>query len=326
MVLAHFYIWFNVTSWNRAKKDYPLIGRYSSDQVSVMRTQVRQAKSAGISGFIVSWKSTPALNTRLSQLVQIARQEHFKLAITYETRDFNRTALPGPQVANDLGAFANQYATDPVFDIFGKPLVVLSGSWQFSTDDIRAVTTPLRSRLLILASEKTADTYATVAPYVDGDLYYWSSVDPFTMKGYTERLQALGNAVRSTGGLWIAPVAPGYDGRLIGGTAVVDRRDGATLRAEWQAALSTAPSAIGVISWNEFSENTYIEPSVTYGTTSLDVLKDLIQSKTPSGELDSSDPVGRGSTTAPLVILGGTAAVFVVCIGAIVRRGLRTHP
>ncbi len=36
-VLAYYYIWFNPTSWNRAKSDYPLFGRYSSDDVPVMR-------------------------------------------------------------------------------------------------------------------------------------------------------------------------------------------------------------------------------------------------------------------------------------------------
>ncbi|HEX6034325.1 MAG TPA: hypothetical protein VFY83_07815, partial [Anaerolineales bacterium] len=36
-VLAYYYIWFDTESWNRAKTDYPLLGRYSSDDASVMR-------------------------------------------------------------------------------------------------------------------------------------------------------------------------------------------------------------------------------------------------------------------------------------------------
>ena len=60
LVLAHYYIWFTPGSWNRAKKDIPLAGRYSSDDIEVMRTHVRQAQAAGIDGFIVSWKSTAA--------------------------------------------------------------------------------------------------------------------------------------------------------------------------------------------------------------------------------------------------------------------------
>src|SRR5687767_3245771 len=30
-LLAYYYIWFDVSSWDRAKTDYPLLGRYSSD-------------------------------------------------------------------------------------------------------------------------------------------------------------------------------------------------------------------------------------------------------------------------------------------------------
>src|SRR3954464_11288013 len=97
-VLAYYYIWYNVTSWNRAKSDYPLAGRYSSDEPSVMRRQIEEAKSAGIDGFIVSWKSTPVLNQRLAQLVDIARAENFKLALIYEGLDFNRNPLPTARV------------------------------------------------------------------------------------------------------------------------------------------------------------------------------------------------------------------------------------
>jgi hypothetical protein len=55
VILAHYYIWFDATSWNRAKTDFPAIGRYSSDQASVMREHVAMAKSAGIDWFIVCW-------------------------------------------------------------------------------------------------------------------------------------------------------------------------------------------------------------------------------------------------------------------------------
>jgi hypothetical protein len=325
IVLAHFYIWFDANSWNRAKIDFPLVGRYSSDQASVMRQQIKEAKSAGIDGFIVSWKSTPTLDHRLAQLVAIAREENFKLGITYQTRDFGKNPLPAPRISHDLADFEERYAGDAVFDIFGKPLVVLSGTWQFSTADIKQIAEPLRSKLLIVASERSAADYARVAPYVGGDLYYWASVNPETMQGYQQKLVDLGNAVRSYGGVWIAPAAPGFDARLIGGQSAVDRRGSATLRAEWQAALSSLPNAIGIISWNEFSENTYIEPSQKYGTTALDTVRDLAGAAGPSGELDSSTPDGGGSSVPPIAIVSGTALVFVACIVTLVRRGWRAR-
>jgi hypothetical protein len=63
-VLAYYYIWFDTQSWDRAKTDYPILGRYSSSSVDVMRQHIKWAKEAGITGF-VSWKSTDKLNERL---------------------------------------------------------------------------------------------------------------------------------------------------------------------------------------------------------------------------------------------------------------------
>src|SRR5438093_1448565 len=76
--LAYYYIWFDVKSWDRAKIDYPLLGRYSSDDLAVMQQHVQWAKAAGINGFIVSWKNTDVLNRRLGQLIDLAEKENFK--------------------------------------------------------------------------------------------------------------------------------------------------------------------------------------------------------------------------------------------------------
>src|SRR6185312_16942107 len=71
-VLAYFYIWYSQGSWDHGKRDVPQLGPYSSDDAQVMRQQIRWAKQAGITGFIVSWKNTPVLTPRLEQLVKIA--------------------------------------------------------------------------------------------------------------------------------------------------------------------------------------------------------------------------------------------------------------
>ncbi len=271
-VLAYYYIWFDPQSWGRAKTDYPLLGRYSSDDANVMRQHIRWAKNAGITGFIVSWKSTDALNRRLAQLVEIAQQEDFKLAINYEGLNFDRAPLPAKQVDADLNYFISHYANNSVFDIFGKPMVIWSGTWKFSPEDIQSVVQDKRGHILVLASEKDVKGYQRLAAFVDGDAYYWSSVNPATYSGYSDKLMAMAQAVHANGGLWIAPAASGFDARLIGGTTVIDRKNGETLLTEIDTALRSAPDALGLISWNEFSENSYIEPSKNYGDLYLKVL------------------------------------------------------
>ena len=271
-VLAYYYIWFDTKSWDRAKADYPLLGRYSSDDADVMRQHIQWAKEAGIDGFIVSWKSTEKLNRRLDQLVKIAEQESFKLAIIYEGLDFDRHPLPPEQVDADLNYFVQHYAYHPVFDLFKKPLVIWSGTWKYSVDEIKNVTETKRNNILILASEKNVEGFQRLSDYVDGDAYYWSSVNPDTHPGHLDKLTAMGETIHEQGGIWIAPAAPGFDARLVGGTSVVERKSGQTLRTELETALQSLPDAIGLISWNEFSENSHIEPSQNYGNLYLKVL------------------------------------------------------
>lgn len=272
--LAYYYIWFDPQSWDRAKKDFPLLGHYSSDDAAVMRQHIRWAKAAGIDGFIVSWKSNDKLNHRLDQLVGIADEENFKLAIIYESLDFHRNPLPLNQVGSDLTYFIEHYSRHPAFDLFEKPLIIWSGTWEFPVDEIRKITENMREHALILASEKNLEGYQRLSAFVDGDAYYWSSVNPNTHSGYSDKLLAMGDAIHKNNGIWIAPAAPGFDARLIGGNSVVERKEGETLRTELKTALQSLPDAIGLISWNEFSENSHIEPSQNYGNLYLKVLAD----------------------------------------------------
>jgi len=264
-LLAYYYIWFDESSWSRAKTDLPQLGRYSSDDPAVMRQHLAWAKAAGIGGFIVSWKSTPTLNRRLAQLIQLANAEQFKLLIIYQGLDFYRNPLPIDRIASDLDDFLSQFASAEPFYLFDRPVVIWSGTWKFSPEEIEQVAGPRRARLRILASERSTEAYARLAGLVDGNAYYWSSVDPTTFPNYPARLAEMGAAVHAGGGLWIAPAAVGFDARLIGGTRVVDRKDGQTLQLQLNAALGSSPDALGLISWNEFSENSYLEPSQAYG-------------------------------------------------------------
>lgn len=322
-VFAYYYIWFTPTSWNRAKTDYPLAGRYSSDEVSVMEAHVDEAQRAGIDGFIVSWKHTPALDRRLAALAEIAERKRFALWIIYQGLDFAREPLPVARVADDLRWFADTYAAHPAFNRHGPPVVIWSGSWRFSPADIAAAADPVRDRVRVLGSERDVDGIERLAGTIDGDAYYWSSVDPDTFPGYDEKLAAMGRAAQRNGGLWIAPVAPGFDARLVGGTRIVDREDGQTLRRQWSAATSSVPDALAIISWNEFSENSHIEPSRQYGARYLEIVHDLTGAPAPFVDDFSSDaPAGPGGVSG-LLVLAGTLAFLVGTSVALWRRTRR---
>jgi hypothetical protein len=321
-VLAYYYIWFNTTSWDRAKIDYPLLGRYSSADPVIMRQHIEMAKSVGIDGFLVSWKNTPELNARLETLTRVARKENFHLGIVYQGLDFARQPLPNAQVRLDLQLFADDYADDPVYKIFRQPVVIWTGSYLQSPSDIARVVAPVADKLLVLGSAKTVEEYRASADILDGNAYYWSSVDP-TMQGYQQKLIDMGEAVHRAGDLWIAPLSPGFDARLVGGTREIPRDGGQTLRTEYNAAIVSEPDALGVISWNEFSENSHIEPSERFGDQSLRTLGDILGTRPPQGvPVDSSSsferPGGMTSFGALTVMLLGLAVLSIVA--ALVRR------
>jgi hypothetical protein len=323
-VLAYYYIWYTPTSWQRAKRDLPLLGPYSSDQARVMRQHVRWAKRAGIDGFIVSWKSTPALDRRLARLVRIADAEHFKLALIYEGLDFELRPLPAGRVANDLKHFADRYARDPAFQLFGpKPAVIWSGTWKFPTGAVAAVTRQVRGRLQVLASEKNVRGYRRLAAHVDGDAYYWSSVD-LTTPQYPGKLNVMGSAVHARHGLWIAPAAPGFDGRLTGGSRIVPRRNGATLRREFAGALGSSPDAVGLISWNEFSENSQIEPSRAYGSRYLRVVANMLGAAAAAiPDFDSDQQPAHGTAYGLPLLVGAGALCLAGVVLLLYRRRQR---
>jgi hypothetical protein len=72
--------------------------------------------------------------------------------------------------------------------------------------------------------------------------------------------------------VFAATVSPGYDDTHLGDSSshrVTDRAGGAYYEAQWTAALDGVPDWILITSWNEWYENTGIEPSVLYGDSYL---------------------------------------------------------
>ena len=297
-VYAYFYQWFTPSSWDRAKQDYPVAGRYSSDDPTILRAQVHQAKSAGIDGFLTSWKSTVPLNRRLDLLVTAAKAEKLDLGVVYEALDFNRNALPVATVEHDMVYLLDRWGTDLTSTYYGRPLIIWTGTDQYSRAEVQQVRAALRGRAYLLAASRSVAGYERVADLVDGEAYYWSSADP-TAPSTKSKLSAMGEAVHAHQGLWFAPAASGFDGRSLGGTRVIDRADGRTLAASLDNAYASQPDAVAVISWNEWSENTYIEPGGRYGDQELVALRDYLAARGRGlpGDIASGDS-SQGDTAS----------------------------
>jgi hypothetical protein len=181
---------------------------------------------------------------------------------------------PAAEIINDLNYFSRSYGSDPAFAnrFSPRPLVMLLASRKLSPGTLSTVSRATRARLFLLGDE-TASSWSTDGPLLDGTSYYWSSENP---SQYTrDSLISLGNQVHAAGKPWFSPFTPGFGNQLQGGTCV-PRNHGATLAAAWSGNGASHPDGWMGISWNEFVENTYLEPSLAYGTTYLDQLRRLI--------------------------------------------------
>lgn len=277
-VYAYFYQGFNAMSWDHAKLDLPLAGPYNSDDPQVLRNQVGQAKSAGIDGFLTSWKSTDTLDRRLDLLVHAAQSQNFDLGVVYGALDFLKQPLPVETVKHDMVYLVQRWASLLTSRYYGRLVIIWTGTDQYSTAEVRAVKAALGNRVYLLATAHNVSGYERVAKIVDGESYYWPSADP-TSSTTIAKLAALSQAVHDHHGLWVAPAASGYNGSALGGTRVIGRDNGRTLVTAMDNAYASTPDAVAVISWNEWSENTSIEPGRKYGDRELQALRAYLRAR-----------------------------------------------
>ena len=260
---------------------------------------IQWAKQAGIDGFIVSWKSTPVLNRRLERLVEVADAERFKLLVIYQGLDFDREPLPASGSRADLDFFSSRFADDQAFDVFDKPLVIWSGTWRFSRARDGEVTEPRRG----------------TAP----DTRLGAQRGGLPARGGAGRRQRL--LLVSVNPRHLSPATPRssrrWARRSTPAAASGSRRRRPASTRDWSAARASSsagtarrcarsstrrrlvPDAVGLISWNEFSENTHIEPSREHGSRYLEVVADVRGARLPElRDFDSSEPAATESATA----------------------------
>jgi hypothetical protein len=85
--------------------------------------------------------------------------------------------------------------------------------------------------------------------------------------------------------LWISTISPGWDDLRSGCKADIrvnnqvhrlDRANGETYKASFEAAINSNPDWLIVGSFNEWVEGTYIEPSEQYGNKYMEMTKEFI--------------------------------------------------
>jgi hypothetical protein len=280
LVLAFFYPWAQHWNWSSDRlRDQPL-SMYSTDLPDEVAQSLRDARAAGLDGVIVSWRGDTNWNDRRLEIVlDQAQTLGLRVSILVETllaRDLLSDGSHGPVVANVMHQWLEKafdvFVQHPAFlKVGGRPVVFVYVADAYPPEEWRTMVESLkhsgRNMFLMadsldpafLESFNGAFTYAT-APISRRDLEAFDSDQALRTQSYN---LLLGGERRVDA----ATVSPGYDDSLLGRetTLVVDRANGALYDAQWRAAVAAQPDWILITSWNEFWENTHIEPSTLFG-------------------------------------------------------------
>ncbi len=267
--------------------DIPSVGLEDQGLAATFDSNIKTAVAYGITGFVADWAgvgtasqgpTSSGYNGRLDLLIHrvdawnAAHSQKFRLALDFAA--FGNYSRPAAAMINDLNYFIGRYGSDRAFanSFSGRPLAMIIGSRKYSEATIAAISAATRGSLFLLGDETSA-SLARDAAYLDGSSYYWSSESPAN-SGAKTQIASLGSQLHGAGKPWFAPFTAGYDSVLIGGHCV-PRNGVSTLDTIWSWNRASRPDAWFGISWNEYVENTYLEPSLKYGATYLAEVKRL---------------------------------------------------
>ncbi|MCL4545491.1 MAG: glycoside hydrolase family 99-like domain-containing protein [Chloroflexi bacterium] len=260
-VLALFYAWFGLPSWNASKMADLPVTLYNSADPAVMQQQIAEAQQAGIDAFEVDWigpNDASGVDRNLQTLLNLAARVHFGIT-AYVDLDFLTTPS---QVISGLRYLARYYSSPAWFHFRGKPLVAIYhvanlpvSTWQSIFQQVDP------NHQVFWVGEGVDPSYLQVFDGMTQFSIAWAS-DP------AQQLRKFASWTRAVPGkAWMATVMPGNnDTKLRGAQGFrVARQNGAYYVNTWQAAIATHPDLISITSWNEWFEGTQIEPSRTYG-------------------------------------------------------------
>jgi hypothetical protein len=273
MGLALYYPWYYLGSWSSDQLiDHPL-NPYSSDDTLAIARQMDQAKSAGITGFLESWAGPGSDSDRkLKLLLKVAQQKAFKIGIFFELLENDGPRNPDT-VYNWFSYLVSTYRDNPaMLEINKKPIavpfcanLVPCATWKLILDRLHAAGLDLA----LIYNQDPGDS-----------LFIFDGVncDPSISLGRTIRYYSV-LADSPAAKIYIATAMPGFDERLIPGRTgrYTDRQNGQLFTTRLQAVMASNPNCVEAYTWNEWWENTYIEPSVNYGDQYLQIFGSIVK-------------------------------------------------
>ena len=283
---GHWVHWKNV---DPAKKHidesthFPVLGAYDSHDPKIVEQHCRQAKEAGLTGFIVSWwRQGDFHDAGMPLMLDTAQKHGLKVTIYYETVPPRGNPTVDGAV-DDLAYITQKYAGHPAWlKVDGKPVIFVY---------VRAV-----HDLKLPGWQKAMEAFTAKSP--QGAVFLgdgisaaaariFDGVHTYNPTGLTkgkspDEIRAWAGStfpewVKTAGPNRIACVTiiPGYDDSCQPSRKpprpITERHNGATYKALWEAAIAANPDWVLITSWNEWHEGSEIEPSVEDGDAALKI-------------------------------------------------------
>lgn len=311
LVGAHYYMWYgeggNGEEWVHETPVTPTLGEYDSQDPDVIDQHIRWAVEHGINWFSVSWWGPGGYEdeTLKDHVLESPLADELQYSILFEspgllpsedgTYDFDDEETVAALVEAMEYLAETYFGREEYLRIDGRPVVTFYLAREFTGDFGGAL-------------EAVADAIGEEL-YVIGDLVYWMNPDstmlpdfePFdAATGYNMHMnqedidENFVDRVLDQYGTWadgladtdvafVPGVLPGYDDTHI---EHVDRPDHPIIEASPERFeaycdgvneyVSPDPNAVLITSWNEWYENTQIEPHEEFGTEYLEVVADSL--------------------------------------------------
>ncbi len=310
LVGAYYYPWYGSDGrhWREGYRGIPQLGEYDSTDESVIDRHITWASEHGLDFFAVSWWGRDSYEDRAARgpMLRALEDRPFRFAILYEAPALlgthqDRIELDDyavERLSEDWTYLAATYFNHPNYlTIDGRPVlfIYLTRIFTGNVDDA-------------LARVRTAVAGETGhAPFLIGDEVYWhtpsgSRILPYDgitaynmhtsvagiATGFDDKVRAryeLWAQVAERAGIAFVPgVIPGFDDLAVRPEAAhpVIPRSPQLFATQLQDALRLAsgPARIVMItSWNEWHEDTSVEPSEAFGFDYLQVVRELVNAQ-----------------------------------------------
>lgn len=279
-VWAYYMGWWTNESWSSdLLTDRPL-NAYDSRDAGALGRHIDEARGAGIDAFVMSWfgpKNGNLTNQVFNSLLDQAGARGFRVGVTVDMfqADYNANIA---EVTESISYIINDRANHPAYLRYnGKPVIFFWNQGRFSVgqwNELRRQLDPNHNTIWVAEGTSTAYIGAFDGIYLFNTAWSRNNAAATT---YATR-------TRNAGGTFYVPtVLPGWNEDRVAAregrgnpTSEQARAGGEFLTRSWNGAVNAGTDVILIVSWNEYFENSHIEPSQNHGTAALDTLRPLI--------------------------------------------------